>query len=57
MVFTDTLSTALKKEHAELQECVRHQDELIAVLWAVLGPQLQDLLQEALNKAKGSVPG
>ncbi|MGW5361592.1 hypothetical protein [Actinopolymorpha pittospori] len=30
---------------------------LIAVLWAVLGPQLQDLLEEALNKAKGSVPG
>jgi hypothetical protein len=30
---------------------------LIAVLWAVLGPQLQQLLQDALNKAKGSVPG
>ncbi|WP_026257449.1 hypothetical protein [Actinopolymorpha alba] len=30
---------------------------LVAVLWAFLGPQLQQLLQDALNRARGSVPG
>jgi hypothetical protein len=30
---------------------------LVAVLWAVLGPQLQQLLTDALNKARGSIPG
>lgn len=30
---------------------------LIAALWLFLGPQLTQLLQDALNKARGSVPG
>lgn len=30
---------------------------LVAVLWAFLGPQLQQLLTDALNKARGSIPG
>ncbi|MFD2082005.1 hypothetical protein SAMN05421678_101329 [Actinopolymorpha cephalotaxi] len=30
---------------------------LVAVLWAFLGPQLQSMLQDAINKARGSIPG
>ncbi|WP_115851018.1 hypothetical protein [Thermasporomyces composti] len=29
---------------------------LVAVLWAVLGPQLRQLLEDALNRARGSIP-
>ncbi len=29
---------------------------LVAVLWAFLGPQLQQMLQEAIARARGSMP-
>jgi hypothetical protein len=30
---------------------------LVAVLWQFLGGQLQQLLQSAINRARGSIPG
>lgn len=30
---------------------------LVAVLWAFLGDELESLLRDALNRARGSIPG
>jgi hypothetical protein len=67
---TEQFTAALVRMHARLLTGGRDRGDmvgwilitvmtaaLIAVLWAILGPQLQSMLQDALNKARGSVPG
>ncbi|GAA2754779.1 hypothetical protein [Actinopolymorpha rutila] len=67
---TEQFTAALVRTHARLLTGGRDRGDmvgwilitvmtaaLIAVLWAILGPQLQSMLQDALNKARGSVPG
>lgn len=67
---TEQFTAALVRMHARLLAGGRDRGDmvgwilitvmtaaLIAVLWAILGPQLQSMLQDALNKARGSVPG
>ena len=67
---TEQIAAAVVRMHARLLTGGRDRGDmigwilitvmtaaLIAVLWAILGPQLQSMLQDALNKARGSVPG
>ncbi|MGW0230161.1 hypothetical protein ACWDWO_17745 [Actinopolymorpha singaporensis] len=67
---TEQFTAALVRMHARLLTGGRDRGDmvgwilitvmtaaLIAVLWAILGPQLQSMLQDALNRARGSVPG